>query len=320
MQLKRTSLLSVWKIRREADNKLCAYHEAGHAVASYYCKHTDPVKHITIIPAGNAGGVTISVPTEDKMTSSRNEMIDHIVLALGGRVAEELVLDDISTGASNDIQQATRIAKNMVTRYGMSEKLGTVLYGSEHSADEVFLGRDFSSGTGYSEKTAAEIDDEIRKIIADAYERCKLYISSNIDKLHFVAEYLLKHEFMDEDQFIACMERENPTIEEIELIANERAKKSEEENRTAEEKRKKEEEEELRKAEESKKLLENDVDNLLDNFFRDMQNGTLNQVKIDTDSSNMDKNGPVDLDTNGPLDLDGNSDNNDSDSSNENKQ
>ena len=308
------------KIRREADNKLCAYHEAGHAVASYYCKHTDPVKHITIIPAGNAGGVTISVPTEDKMTSSRNEMIDHIVLALGGRVAEELVLDDISTGASSDIQQATRIAKNMVTRYGMSEKLGTVLYGSEHSADEVFLGRDFSSGTGYSEKTAAEIDDEIRKIIADAYERCKLYISSNIDKLHFVAEYLLKHEFMDEDQFIACMERENPTIEEIELIANERAKKSEEENRTAEEKRKKEEEEELRKAEESKKLLENDVDNLLDNFFRDMQNGTLNQVKIDTDSSNMDKNGPVDLDTNGPLDLDGNSDNNDSDSSNENKQ
>ena len=303
------------KVRREADNKLCAYHEAGHAVASYFCKHTDPVKHITIIPAGNAGGVTISVPTEDKMTSSKNEMIDHIVLALGGRVAEELVLDDISTGASNDIQQATRIARNMVTRYGMSDKLGTVLYGSEHSADEVFLGRDFSSGTGYSEKTAAEIDDEIRTIIASAYERCKLHLSTHIDKLHFVAEYLLKHEFMDEDQFVACMETECPTIEQIEEIANERIKKSEEENKNAEEKRKQEEEEERRRMELSKKLLENDNDDLLDNFFRDMQNGTLNQVKIDdAPASGMDKDGPVDLDTDGPLDLDesGKDDKNDS--------
>jgi cell division protease FtsH len=269
------------KVRTDADNKLCAYHEAGHAVASFFCKHTDPVKHITIIPAGSAGGVTISVPTEDRMTSSKNEMMDHIVLSLGGRVAEALVLDDISTGASSDIQQATRIARNMVTRYGMSEKLGTVLYGSEHSADEVFLGRDFSSGQGYSEKTAAEIDDEIRAIIANAYERCKQYLTDHIDKLHFVANYLLKHEFMDEDQFKACMESDNPTIEEIEAIAEARARKSEEENKSAEEKKAREEEEERLRMEASKKLLEKDGEDLLDNFFRDMQNGTLNEINIE---------------------------------------
>ena len=221
------------KVRPAADNKLCAYHEAGHAVASYYCKHTDPVKHITIVPAGGAGGVTISVPTEDRMTTSRNSMLDHIVLALGGRVAEALILDDISTGASNDIQQATNIARNMVTRYGMSDKLGTVLYGSEHSQDEVFLGRDFSSGQNYSEKTAAEIDEEIRSIIAKAYDRCKSILSENIDKLHFVANFLLKNEFMDDEQFAAAMEMENPTNEAIENIAIERKKKSEEENESA---------------------------------------------------------------------------------------
>ena len=221
------------KVRREADNKLCAYHEAGHAVASYYCKNTDPVKHITIIPAGNAGGVTLSVPTEDRMGSSRNEMIDRIVLGLGGRVAEAIVLDDISTGASGDIQQVTAIARNMVTRYGMSDKLGTVLYGTEHSSDEVFLGRDFSSGKNYSERTAAEIDDEIRAIIQSCYEKCEKLLRDHIDKLHFIAEFLLRHEFMDEDQFEAAMSSENPTFEQIEAIAIERKRKSEEENKNA---------------------------------------------------------------------------------------
>ncbi len=224
------------RVRTEADNKLCAYHEAGHAVASYFCKHTDPVKHITIIPAGNAGGVTISVPTEDRMGSSKNKMLDYIVLALGGRVAESLVLDDISTGASGDIQQATKVARNMVTRYGMSDKLGTVLYGSEHSSDEVFLGRDFSSGKNYSERTAADIDDEVRSIISDAYARCEKILSENSAKLHFVAEFLLKNEFMDGDQFEACMSMEEPTIEAIENIAIERKRKSEEENRQAQKK------------------------------------------------------------------------------------
>ncbi|MBE6635066.1 MAG: ATP-dependent zinc metalloprotease FtsH [Ruminococcaceae bacterium] len=289
------------KVRTDADNKLCAYHEAGHAVASYYCKHTDPVKHITIIPAGSAGGVTLSVPTEDRMTSSKNEMLDNIVLSLGGRVAEELVLDDISTGASNDIRQATRVAKNMVVRYGMSEKLGTVLYDSNHSEDAVFLGRDFSSGQSYSEKTAAVIDDEVRRIIAEAYERCKIYLTEHMDKLHFVAEFLLKYESMDEEQFKACMEADNPTFEEIEKIASEKARMSEEENKTAHENNKKAEEEERLNMEIAKKLAESKDDDLLDNFFRDMNNGTLNDVHMDTAS--------------GPLDISESSDNTDSDDS-----
>ncbi len=229
------------KVRTEKDNKLCAYHEAGHAVSSYYCENTDPVKHITIIPAGSAGGVTLSVPTEERMTASKKQMIDDIVYGLGGRVAEELVLDDISTGASNDIRQATSIARSMVMKYGMSDALGTVLYGSEHSSDEVFLGRDFSSGKDYSEKTAAEIDDEVRKIIGNAYNTCREILDTHIDKLHFVASFLLKNEVMDEEQFLAAMTRDNPTIEEIEAIAAERKRKSEEENKTAHENAREEE-------------------------------------------------------------------------------
>ena len=206
------------RVRSEKDNKLTAYHEAGHAVVTYYCKHTDPVKHITIIPAGRTGGVTIRVPQEDQMVSTKGEMLDDIRISLGGRIAEELIMDDISTGASNDIQQATRVAKNMVTRYGMSDKLGTVLYGSEHSSSEVFLGRDFSSGKDYSEKTAAAIDDEIRAIIVNAYADAKKILEEHIDRLHFVAEYLLTHESMDGDQFAAAM-KEDATVEELEAIA-----------------------------------------------------------------------------------------------------
>ena len=213
------------KVRTEHDNKLTAYHEAGHAVASFYCPHTDPVKVITIVPAGNAGGVTVSVPVEDTMCHSRSEMYETIIRALGGRVAEELVMDDISTGASSDIQQATKTARDMVTRYGMSAKLGTVLYGSEHTSDEVFLGRDFSSGKDYSEKTAAEIDDEIRSLIEKAYCRCRDILSSHMDKLDFVAQYLLTHETMDGDQFKAAMEG-TPSVEDLENIAEEKKKRS----------------------------------------------------------------------------------------------
>ena len=240
------------KVRTDADNKLCAYHEAGHAVASYFCKHTDPVKQITIIPSGNAGGVTLSVPTEDRMTTSRNAMFDRIVLALGGRVSEELVLDDISTGASGDIQQATSIARNMVTRYGMSKKLGTVLYGSEHSEAEVFLGRDFSSGKNFSEKTAADIDDEIRSIISSAYDTCKNILTEHIDKLHFVASFLLKNEVMDEEQFKRAMESDAPTMEEIEGIADERRRRSEEENKARHEKNR-------MAAEEARRILQDEA-------------------------------------------------------------
>ena len=271
------------KVRIDADNKLCAYHEAGHAVASYYCKNADPVKHITIIPAGNAGGVTLRVPTEDRMTSSRNEMLDDIVMTLGGRVAEAIILDDISTGASSDIQNATRIARNMVTRYGMSDVLGPVLYGNEHSSDEVFLGRDFSSGQNYSDKTAAAIDDEIRNIIMSAYDRCKLILEEHVDKLHFVAQFLLKNEFMDEDQFKACMEMDNPTIEEIEKIAAERKRVSEEENKTAHQKNARNEELERERA----KLME-----------EALQANILEGKPSDSDFDLFTANGPINTDEN----------------------
>ena len=276
------------KVRTEADNKLCAYHEAGHAVASYYCKNSDPVKHITIIPAGNAGGVTLRVPTEDRMTSSRNEMLDDIVMTLGGRVAEAIILDDISTGASSDIQQATRVARNMVTRYGMSDLLGPVLYGNEHSSDEVFLGRDFSSGQNYSDKTAASIDDEIRNIIMSAYNRCKDILTEHVDKLHFVAQFLLKNEFMDEDQFKACMEMDAPTIEAIEAIATERKRVSEEENKSAHQKNARNEELERERARLMEEALRANAlegkpaDNDFDLFTAD--------GPIDTDDSNNEEN------------------------------
>jgi len=211
------------RARTEKDNKLVAYHEAGHAVVAYYCEHSDPVKHITIIPAGRTGGVTIRVPQEDQMGSTKGEMTDDIRISLGGRIAEELVMDDISTGASGDIQQATKMARNMVTRYGMSESLGTVLYGSEHS--EVFLGRDYGSGKEYSEETAATIDREVRRLISEAYEEAKRILREHMDKLTFVAEYLLSHESMDGDQFAAAM-KDGATVEELEKIAAEKAEKS----------------------------------------------------------------------------------------------
>ena len=270
-------------VRREHDNKLIAYHEAGHAVASYYCENTNPVKHITIIPAGNAGGVTLSVPTEDKFGASRNEMLDDIVMGLGGRVAEAIILDDISTGASGDIQHATRTARNMVTRYGMSDVLGPVLYGNEHSSDEVFLGRDFSSGQNYSDKTAAAIDDEIRAIIMSAYDRCKAILEEHIDKLHFVAQFLLKNEFMDEDQFNACMEMDNPTIEEIEKIAAERKRVSEEENKTAHKKNARNEE------------LEREREKLM---AEALQANKLEGKPTDSDFDLFTANGPINTDEN----------------------
>ena len=193
------------RVRTAADNKLTAYHEAGHAVASYYCKHTNPVKFISTVPSGNAGGVTVSIPEEDTFTMTKKQMIDEIILALGGRVAEELVLDDISTGASADIQQATKIARNMVTRYGMSDKLGTVLYGSGHSDTEVFLGRDLNTTKNYSEKIAAEIDDEIRTIIENAYAECKAILTEHMDKLHIIAQKLFVNEKMTGEEFAAIM-------------------------------------------------------------------------------------------------------------------
>ena len=283
------------KVRTAADNKLCAYHEAGHAVASYYCKSTDPVKAITIIPAGNAGGVTLSVPTEDRMTTSKNAMTDHIILSLGGRVAEEIILDDISTGAASDIQKATSIARNMVTRYGMSEKLGTVLYGSEHSSDEVFLGRDFSSGKNYSEKTAADIDEEIRSIISSCYKECKKILTEHVDKLHFVAEFLLKNESMDEEQFRAAMEMENPTIESIEDIAFRKQQKSDEENKTAHENNAKAEEVERIRREELAKRMQNG-----ESLTDDLLNDVFGKSHTDSESDRNDENSSLDEENKNP--------------------
>ena len=275
------------KVRTDADNKLCAYHEAGHAVASYYCKHTNPVKHITIIPAGNAGGVTVSVPTEDRMGMTKGQMLDDIVYGLGGRVAEQLILDDISTGASNDIKQATSRARAMVTKYGMSELLGPVLYSSSSSSDEVFLGRDFSSSPNYSDNTAALIDQEVRRIINESYKRCETILTEHIDKLHFVAEFLLKNESMDEEQFKAAMEMSNPTIESIEDIAFRKKQQSEEENDIAHENnRKAEEEERLRREELAKKMANGEdlTDEALKEIFEK------HTAKADVDENDSDEN------------------------------
>ena len=243
------------KIRTAKENKLTAYHEAGHAVVSHYCKNTDPVKFITIIPAGRAGGVTVSVPEEDTSYNTRGDMLDRIRMSLGGRIAEELIMEDISTGASSDIQQATQIARGMVTRYGMSDRLGTVLYGSGHS--EVFLGRDYGTGKEYSEQTASVIDEEIQRIVKECYADAKQILSEHIDKLHFVAEYLLSHETMDGDQFAAAMQ-DGATVEQLEAIAAEKAEKSRRDN---EERAKAQAEEEAKKAaEEAKEAPESDSD------------------------------------------------------------
>ncbi len=187
----------------EKDKKLTAYHEAGHAVRTYYLPTQDPVHQISIVPRGGAGGYTLSLPLEDKSYATKREMNENIVTLLGGRVAEKLVLDDISTGASNDIERATKEARSMVTRYGFSEKLGPVVYG--HNENEVFLGRDFSSEPSYSENVAAEIDSEIREIIDAAYERAITILTDHMDQLHQVAKFLFENEKMSGEEFDAMM-------------------------------------------------------------------------------------------------------------------
>ena len=181
-------------------------------------------------------------------------MKNEIVVLLGGRMAEKLIMDDISTGASNDIQRATQIAKQMVTRYGMSDLLGPLVYGSQHSRDEVFLGRDFNSQRDYSENTADLIDTEVKNIVFDAYNLAEKLLSENMDKLHFIAEFLIKNEIMDEYQFEAVMAGSASTVEELEAIREEHKKQSKNEN---EEKARREESERLaREAEERRRLDE----------------------------------------------------------------
>ena len=189
------------RVRSEKEQKLVAYHEAGHAVVSRFLPTQDPVHQISIVPRGMAGGYTMYRPTEDKSFMSRTEMIENIISLLGGRVSEKLVLDDISTGASNDIERATKIARNMVTKYGMSERVGTITLGQNQ--EEVFLGRDFAQSKEYSEETAAIIDEEVKSIIDFAYKKAAEILDANMEKLHVVAGILLEKEKIDGEEFDA---------------------------------------------------------------------------------------------------------------------
>ena len=189
------------RVRSDKENKLVAFHEAGHAVVSHYLPTQDTVHQISIVPRGMAGGYTMYRPDEDKNFMSKVEMEESIVGLLGGRVAESIVLDDISTGASNDIERASKIARDMVTKYGMSETLGTITFGS--GQEEVFLGRDWTQTRNYSEETSAKIDEEVKKIIDKAYNRAKELLTMHSDKLHTVANILLEKEKIDGEEFDA---------------------------------------------------------------------------------------------------------------------
>ena len=191
----------------DREKKLTAYHESGHAVTNFFLPLLDPVHQVSIIPRGSAGGYTMSVPTEDKSYMSKNVMLQNLVTLLGGRVAEELIMGDISTGASNDIERATQLAKSMVTKYGMSEKLGTILYGS--SNNEVFLGMDYGRAKDYSEATAAAIDQEVYDIISNAYAEAKRLLSEHMDLLHKLSQYLIVNEKIDAPEFQKLMNDPN---------------------------------------------------------------------------------------------------------------
>jgi len=187
------------RVRSEKENRLVAYHEAGHAVVSRFLETQDPVHQISIVPRGMAGGYTMYRPTEDKSFMSKTEMEETIISLLGGRVAEALILNDISTGASNDIERASKIARDMVTKYGMSDRIGSIMFGS--GQEEVFLGRDFAQSRNYSEETAGLIDEEVKKIVDKAYMTARQILTANADKLHIVAQILLEKEKIDGDEF-----------------------------------------------------------------------------------------------------------------------
>lgn len=217
------------RVMSDKEKKLTAYHEAGHAICFHELATQDPVHEISIIPRGMAGGYTMPLPSEDKSYNSRTEMLEDIVVCLGGRVAEAIILDDISTGASNDIEKATKTARDMVTKYGMTKELGCICYGKDNSA--VFLGRDMGHTQDYSERTAAKIDELILEIVNNAYDRAETILKDNIDKLHEVAVYLIKHEKMGGEDFEAVM---NGTY--VEPVEAEDAESEEDNANTAENK------------------------------------------------------------------------------------
>ncbi|MCQ2465088.1 MAG: ATP-dependent zinc metalloprotease FtsH [Oscillospiraceae bacterium] len=190
----------------DRDKKITAYHEAGHAIAAYHLETQDKVHQVTVIQRGMAAGLTVTRPVTDDSHMSRTKMRESLIMLLGGRVAEELVLDDICTGASNDLERATKIARNMVTKYGFSDKLGTIVYGDENS--EVFLGKDYGRSRNYSEEIASEIDAEVREIITTAHSQCEKLLTENMDQLHKVAQYLIEHEKIDGDDFVKLINGE----------------------------------------------------------------------------------------------------------------
>ena len=220
----------------EKDKKITAYHEAGHAISSYYLENQDPVTHISIVPRGMAAGFTLYTPEKDNAHMLKSRMLDDIVSLLGGRVAEQIIFNDISTGASNDIQRASEISRNMITKYGMSEKLGPIAFGSGNN--EVFLGKDYNHIRNYSENIAAVIDEEVERIISEAYKRTETILTEHIDQLHIVAEALIKLEKIDKEQFESLMTTgelpQEPIKEEtVETVENaEVAEVSVEENTT----------------------------------------------------------------------------------------
>ena len=206
------------RLRLKKDLRITAYHEAGHAVAMYHLPTHDPVHQISIIPRGRALGATWSLPKEDSNHLTRNEMYEQIVGLLGGRVAEELFLSDISTGASNDIDRASALARDMVGRFGMSDSLGAISY---TGGNELFIGRDFEKTKSYSEKVAGVIDDEVKILIDKAYAHCRQILSDNREKMEAVAEFLLENETMSGKQFKNCMEgREIGEAEENALLSS----------------------------------------------------------------------------------------------------
>ena len=205
----------------EEEKKLTAFHEAGHAVSQFFLGGQDPVQQVSIIPRGMAGGFTISRPVEDKSYNSKKKMEQHIVTLLGGRVAEAIVLNDISTGASNDIERASEIARKMVTKYGMSEKLGPIAFGTGH--DEVFLGKDYGTVRNYSENVAAVIDEEVNRIVTQAYDTCSNILTANRALLDKLADYLMQYEKIDGENFEKMMRGEEYAIpqlqQETEVVA-----------------------------------------------------------------------------------------------------
>ena len=187
----------------DKEKRLTAFHEAGHAVSTFFQEGQDPVHQVSIIPRGMAGGYTMSMPQEDKMYQSRKKMEEELVILLGGRIAEDIVFGDITTGASNDIERASEIARNMVTKYGMSDSLGPITFGSGHN--EIFLGKDYGTMRNYSEEIAMEIDKEVNRIIMEAYAKCEALLRAHRDKLDELAAYLIEHEKIDGDDFVKLM-------------------------------------------------------------------------------------------------------------------